>query len=56
MASHSPPLHALIVPSEDYHQVTQLSIHFLDRIRIHSSNFVFYFCCFIYEMIFQFAE
>lgn len=22
MASHSPPLHALVVPSEDYHQVS----------------------------------
>ena len=26
MASHSPPLHALIVPSEDYHQVLALSL------------------------------
>lgn len=25
MASHNPPLHAMIVPSEDYHQVNFLS-------------------------------
>lgn len=25
MESHSPPLHALVVPSEDYHQVSCIS-------------------------------
>ena len=28
MASHSPPLHALVVPSEDYHQVSSFQFLF----------------------------
>lgn len=53
MSSHSPPLHALVVPSEDYHQVNlinlvnlllnhQFSLSF--QLLILSSNLIFILC------------
>jgi len=51
MSSHSPPLHALVVPSEDYHQVNlinyQLSLSF--QFLILSSNLIL--ILFIYAII-----
>ena len=52
MASHSPPLDALVVPSEDYHQVRSRSCFFSSVVLLNQfymlldfsiSNFLFQF-------------